>query len=158
MELKSLFNFHEDTIKDFLFGDCEILAFYLEEIMKKHKKKCKVYFTSSDQIEFIHVLVYFKGMYIDILGIHTYEEVCKNHAELYNVPENELYLDSYNMGEFREKMRWNESIEQPLYWKSAEKIAEIIFNSSEIRDLLYKKTEPSSVITSEETQKLDENQ
>lgn len=135
--LPSLFGFPDDIINDFLRADCEILAYYLHKRMKQQKHKCKVYFTSTDENDFIHVLLYFMGKYVGILGIHDHDQVCRNHTILYNIqPETELYFNPYKPGAFHQNMRQHMTTENQKDWDCAERQAKHIFNHSSFQKIL----------------------
>lgn len=135
IKLKSMFRFHKDIIEDFLFNDCQLLSFYLFKLMKINKKKCKVFVTFTDKHDFIHVLVYIKGKYVDILGIHTEEDIITNHKILYGIEE-EIGFWQYNNKNFEDTMNVCMQYEHSIYWKSAEECANQIYYSEPFQELL----------------------
>lgn len=87
--VESIFSLGDQIVDECLFGDCQILAYYLSKLLKSSK----IYFTSSSQYDFIHVAVSYKSYLIDVLGIHTEQEFLENHLILYDVDPNDATLN-----------------------------------------------------------------
>ena len=131
-----IFGFTKETVEEFLFGNCECLAYSLYKIMKTKKLKCQIYYTSSNEYPFVHVVVFYKNKYIDVLGIHSYDELATNHSLLYDIPPDELYIDKFVPSLHTEKMEWHKSIEIPYDWNYFEKCAYDIYYSREMQNLI----------------------
>lgn len=103
------FDFDNDTILDFTKGICEILGYYLFIKLKEMKHKPRTVFLNDDH-GFLHVLIYFKGHYIDIRKIHTEEET----LNIYKGRETYIeFIDYQN--------EWKQRIESTLFYNISDR-------------------------------------
>lgn len=86
---ESIFDLNRQIVDECLYGDCQLLALCLSNLLKPSK----IYHTSSSEHDFIHVAVSFNGYLIDALGIHTEEEFLENHLILYDIDPNDLKMN-----------------------------------------------------------------
>lgn len=111
--------------------------------MKEKGMKEKIFYSFSSDIEFIHVAVYYKGYYIDAVGIHTEDEFCQNHLILYDVDPNDVGLSEFKPNEINSIRVFLNKSEMPSDMKYYEKYAKHIASHPEF-DFFIKNRKPKS--------------
>lgn len=125
------FDLPHDVILDFMHGQCEPFAMCLRDKMKENKIKSKIVYTSNDEIDFMHVMISYKNLYIDITGIHTIDEVIENHKKYYEITDSKLIISKLPNKDINSL--W--FITQPDI-KYANKWSEIVYKSDEMTNFI----------------------
>ena len=127
----SIFKVSLDTCIDYTRGDCNILAFYLFKLMKDNKIKCSIVNTSSDECDYIHTVILYKNRYIDVLGIHTFDQLYKNHVDMYPVMGKTLFIDKISdaHANLDKYLKYIEEQVDHVCIRDAKRVAQLIFST-----------------------------
>ena len=138
-DIQSLFGISSGIVVDYTRGECAMLAFRLFALMKKHKIKCTIEDTRSDTCEYIHTVIKCKCRYIDILGIHTYDELYDNHINLYGKYKcKNLYLTKLPQPLHASESKYLDDYFGQVVTRDSKRNAELIFAHPRFVEFLNK--------------------